>query len=405
MPIRQPIQSIIYADDFRDKTYCFTVESVLMHQERTGMLTVSASAGYLITTSFTKNPGREHTFQHHQQADNSWLAKGDVTLIATGDSPIDGTITIRNAQGEMLVLTIDAASTPGVQAHEPVLNISEPLPVFARTVAGKPSYLVLTLAQQYTNAPVTVTTDSPDYFLLASDSRPTFLPALTLIPSATGTHVHVRYVAQKNGVHTGHLIIEAKYETKTIPLKGRSASLLPALRKPSLPAHSAMLPPSSQQIPGKVVPSKRWLSALALVVVTGLTYAGYTRRCQLFPSLCVDAPVTQTSSFDSKPVVTDKSAEKLTENKTIPKRVTSNELPTPALRVSQTNSPATQSLPVESAKEQLADGQRIDRKPTPSRQFNQQEADVQSDKVKTRPKPPVATAEESDLERALNQPL
>lgn len=368
------------------------------------MLTVSVSAGYLITTSFNKDPRREHTFPHHQLADSSWLAEGEVMLMATGDSIADGTVTIRNSQGETLVLTIEAASTSGALVQQPLLSVSEPLPAFARTEAGKPSYVVLTIAQQYTNVPVTLTTDAPEYFQLASDNRPVFAPALTLSPSPTGAHVHIRYVAQRQGVHTGHLLIETEYETKTIPLKGRSSGLLPTLRKSPSSVSQAMLPQPTRPMASQAVSSKRWIGALTLMVVAGLTYAGYTNRCQLFPALCTSTPTSQTSSSDVEPVVADEPLKKMAVNKITSKPVKVKELPDPALRTLRTNLPATQTLPIESPKERLAENPRISQKSTPSKQFDKQAIDVtQPNKPKIRSKPPVAATEESDLERALNQ--
>ncbi len=401
MPIRQPRQTTIYTSDFRDKPYCFVVESVLLSEDRVGLLTVSTSAGYLITTSLSKDPRREHTFPHHQQADNSWVAEGYVMLIITSDSPTDGLITIRNSQSETVVLAIEATSTPRlhVQQPQPVLALSEPLPAFTRTIPGKPSYLVLTITQQYTNAPVTLTTDAPDYFQLASDSRPAFLPDLTLTPSATGTHVHIRYVAQKGGVHTGHLLIETAYQTRTIALKGSSSRLLPAIQKPMLPVSQARLPQPATSLPDRAASPKRWIGGVALFLTAGLAYAGYTNRCQLFPALCASTPVSQASPPNRTSTSVSGPPEEVAINKIALKPVKTERPLTSALRTLPAN------LPAQLPKERPAETQRAGRKVTPSGQLINQELNSQPAKQKIAPKPPVSVTEESDLERALNRPL
>lgn len=369
------------------------------------MLTVSTSASYLITTSLSKEPRREHTFPHHQQTDQSWVAEGNVTLVATSDSPADGLVTIRNSQGETVILTIEAASTREIQVRQPVLTLSEPLPSFAQTLPGKPSYLVLTIAQQHTNAPVTLATDAPEYFQLASDSRPVFLPDLTLTPSATGTHVHIRYVAQKGGVHTGHLVIETGYQTRTIALKGRSSQLLPVFHKSSLPVSQARLPQATTAVPGRTAPVKRWLGGAALFLVAGLAYAGYTNRCQLFPALCASAPASQATLPNKAPAPTNGAPEKLVVNRITPKPVKIEEPRIPALRTLPADLPADRSIPAESRIEQPAEEQRTGPKATTSRRFTKSDIGTQSAKQKVLPKSPVPTTEESDLERALNRPL
>ena len=385
-----------------------------MPQDRAGMLTVSASAGYLLTTSLTNEPRREHTFPHYQQADNTWLATGDVTLLATDDSLPDGFITIRNSQAETVVLTIDATSLSGIQVQRPVLTFSEPLPAFARTSPGKPSFLILTIAQQYTNAPVMLSTDAPEYFQLASDSRPVFLPDLTLVPSPTGTHVHLRYAAQKTGVHHGHLIIETGYETRTIALKGRSSGLLATLDKTPLSVRPASLPQPAVALPEHTAGSKRWLGALALLVVAGLAFAGYRNRCQLFPALCENTLAIPTRTTDPVAAPVNRSPEKLEMSRLSPKPAQVREATPPAqnlpaltsrpLRATQ---PTNQTTLVELSNEQPDESRRASRKATmdQEQELTKQSAANQPVKRKAPPKSPDETGEESDLERALNKPL
>ena len=293
MPIRQPKQRTIYTSEFLDKSYCFTIESTLEPQERSGLLTLSASAGYLLTTSSNDEPKREQTFKYTRQSDGSWLATDQVKLTTAENFPSSGTVVIRSPLAEAIVITIEATSGAVVLLEHPKLTVSQSELKFPQTSPGKPSFRILTIAQQPNGvpAPVTLTTDAPDQFQLACDSRPTFSPTLTLTPSSLGTYVHVRYVAGKSGFDRGQLTILSEYEERTIALEGRSSGFLPGIRtfSPSTSV-TTLRRPNRPSIPKKLL----LISALAISI--GLVYAGYSNRCQLFPALCNDKAISHTTS-------------------------------------------------------------------------------------------------------------
>lgn len=282
MSILQPTLTTISPDDFRDNTYCFTVESVVTQKEFTGMLTVNTSAGYLLTTSHTNDLRREQTLDHVQQTDGNWIAKGTVNLIASGNELVNGTVVIRNSLTESVVLTIEATSVSLVQQKSFGLATLQPTLTFASTSPNKASFLIVTIDPQSTDIPLKLTTDAPEYFQLASDSRPIFLPDLNLAPSSTGTSVHIRYSTKRPGTHRGQLIIQGAQEKQTVLLEGRTTRLLPTL-KPRTLRYSAQ---------HKMLARKSILF-LALVIMGGLTYVGYMNRCQFFPTLCRDEAVSQ----------------------------------------------------------------------------------------------------------------
>jgi hypothetical protein len=278
MPILQPVQTIIRADDFQDKAFSFMVESVLDSYMSTDDLVISVSDGYWLTTSLTTEPKTEQAFKYTKQPNGQWVASGTARVMFVSDWPPDGTITIQNSLAERVIMTVD---THYALTKQPELTISHDRLTFRQMESDKASFLLFTIAQQQADTPVILTTDAPEYFQLASDSRPIFGPTLTLVPSLTGTYVHVRYFSEKHGPHTGQLTIEAPYVSKIVALEGRRAGLLPAIRNILVPGSQA-----KKNLPARSSSKNRWATILAVGFLGGLSYGGYRYHCQLFPTLC-----------------------------------------------------------------------------------------------------------------------
>lgn len=294
MSIRKPTKTTIRSHDFTNHRFTFPVESVLKPEQGTGKLIISASPGYLLTTSANDEPTQEQTLEHVLQPNGNRVARGTITLLADDEAHEDSTITICNPSGETVVLTVDAApeSLPAVQ--EPTLEVSTHELLFAKTPPGETTFRVFTLAQHHADTPVTITTDAPELFQLASDSRPAYAPSITLTPSETGTHIHVRYAPSRATGTESLLTLATPYTTKYVNLTSPRAGWLPVVRNPQ-----TMRPP--EPAPARTS-SKRWLWATQLLVV-GLALAGYQFRCQLMPSLCQEASKPEPSA--SKPITTD----------------------------------------------------------------------------------------------------
>ena len=144
---------------------------------------------------------------------------------------------------------------------------------FAATPPGEAHFLIFRLSQAYATTALTLMTDVPDQFQIASDSRPAFGASLTLTPPADGAYVHVRYAPAKPGLHTGHLFIESPFASLTIDLSGRSSGLL-ALRR--VGTADPLLAVPRRQSP--VVATRFWLGGLAVLAVSALAYLGYSYR-------------------------------------------------------------------------------------------------------------------------------
>ncbi|WP_373514439.1 hypothetical protein [Persicitalea sp.] len=163
-----------------------------------------------------------------------------------------------------------------------LLTVSASKLSFVQTTADKPSFLVLTVEQQGVNEPVTLTTDAPECFQLAIDSRPVFSPKLALTPASRGTHVHVRYFSNKGDVHTGQLIIQNGLKIKNVVLEERHTRFLPAIQ-PHWPA--------IRKSAGTVRPQQAPLSKplvfllLALLVLLGIVLPMRLLRIVLSPFL------------------------------------------------------------------------------------------------------------------------
>lgn len=393
MAIIKPVQATINANNFHDKAYSFVVESVLSPEEKPGLVVVSTSAGYVLTTSLTDQPKREHTFKYSRQDDGSWASRATVTLVAIEQSPVSGAVVIRDSSAEPVILTVDVAAAAVERLQPPVLMISQSTLTFAETSPGKPSFQVITITRTYPVAPVTLTTDAPDYFQLASDNQPAFSPSLTLTPSSTGTYVHVRYLANRPGSHTGQLLIQGAYENRTVTLRGRTRGLLPV-----------RLSPAKQ--PARL---KRGAGLLALMIIGGLAYAGYSNRCHFFPGLCQEAAASQPVTHGSNPVPAS------INNNDFSKEGIANRVKTPG-RVSRPAKPATRQVlsngPTEPAVKQpvsnpaneqqnVATSRTVDRNVSVRRAPANRPVNPAPDERARRRTPPT---EESELERELNGP-
>lgn len=282
---------------------------------------------------------------------------------------------------------------------KPVLTVSHSELTFAKTAPGHPKYLVLTISQQNTNTPVTLTTDAPDHFQLASDSHPNFAPSLTLVPSAKGTYVHVRYVAKSLGTHQGQLFIEAPYDKGTLPLKGSSSGILPAIGSSD---NRRAKVSSAGGITGTLL-------AGLLVGVGGLTLGGYYFRCTLFPSLCSENVTNQRVLDNDRPQASQ----------------TSSDNGLVAVPAQPTEEKKTEKrLAVPARKKSIVVDEQTNRTSLPNPVDNQRTATPtdgianKSERIRTEPKqetsqrstvrpqkPPVTTPaeEESELEQELNQ--
>jgi hypothetical protein len=182
--------------------------------------------------------------------------------------------------------------------------VSHPMLTFARTSPGRPAFIVLTIAQQHADTPVTLSTDAPDQFQVATDDRPGFSPDLTFTPSLTGTYVHVRYVANQTGLHEGKLFIETPYESRTLALKGSSWSLLPALYTPQFPVRIAKTGQGSRVFSGS------WRARIAFAVIIGsLALVSYFYRSQLAPTTTPDRSLTESNQPVTSPLTSRKSLE------------------------------------------------------------------------------------------------
>lgn len=292
---------------------------------------------------------------------------------------------------EHTALSASANLSPLVVSHSSL--------AFADTSPGRPSFLILTLSQQYAQSPVTITTDAPNYFQFASDSRPTFAPELTLTPSPAGTYVHVRYAADRTGRHRGNLFIQGPHESRTIALSGRSRGLLPAGQQTRLPSR-----PAGSAFTNRVWAGSWWAGLLAVAVASGLALAGYNYRCQLFPGLCSNGAANQTLTTDSpvspRQLPVDKTAE--IGEQTVSLRATEKPLAaSPGRNVTGTKQSDSRS-PSGNQRSPASPvglvGDAVDRKVSPKR-GKQKQADVRL----RRPSPVDHATEESDLERELNR--
>lgn len=194
-----------------------------------------------------------------------------------------------------------ASSNQSLTRQTPLLQINTYELVFPTKAVGRPHFMTFTLAQQHADTPVTISTDSPELFQLASDSRPAFAPSLTLIPPPKATYIHVRYAPARAGKHSAQLIIEAPYGSETIQLEARSTGFLPA-----------MIPGPVVTVGQQPTQRNRWRTIVSLFVAGCLLLAGYRYRCQLAPSLCREPASLPTEQQTLPPAKTPPRTEKRT---------------------------------------------------------------------------------------------
>jgi hypothetical protein len=175
----------------------------------------------------------------------------------------------------------DHTVDPVKHDSKPELSVSQAVVRFPWILPNKQKFSLLKISQRHASTPITLTTNAPEQFQLASDDRPAFLSKLTFTPSATGTYVHIRYTP--NGFATQHaeLQIQTSYEIKKIRLIGQSVlpSALRASTRVVAPPQSNIKTTQRQTIPS-------WLILFGLIVLGEIGYLGYNNRCQIVPGLC-----------------------------------------------------------------------------------------------------------------------
>lgn len=400
MPIQQSVQALIRADDFHDKAFSFTVESVMDElPESHKDLVVTVSEGYYMTTSLTSQPRREQTFEHTQQPNRQWVASGTIILAYAEDYPKNGVLTIQNPAEETVVLPIEATKAVVKNAG---LTISHSELSFTQTASDKPAYLLLTITQQLVDTPITLTTDAPAYFQLATDSRPYYSPTLTVVSPARKFHVHVRYAASKRGLHKGQLTIQTPSDCQTIPLQGRRTGWL-SIKS----GYNRSTTQPKLESPEPASRSGSWIIAAMLAGMSGLGYIGYTHKCQLFPSLCQDVSpkatlVNQPSPTPDQPTVPESLPKRETKAVANPEKGQES-----LTQVIDSLSRLRQSFTADKsdAKRQtiLSGEEAATARPNVSRRETAKKT-VEQPKERTPPKP-TSVNEESELEKALNKPL
>ncbi|QJW88682.1 hypothetical protein HNV11_04465 [Spirosoma taeanense] len=292
------------ANDFKDESFSFPVESVLIPEKGFGKLVVEASEGYRLATSANDKPKAALTFDHVLQPDGNRVAKATILLITTKGAPTNGSVTIRNSL-EKLVLPILGTITKAPETDQsPRLTVDNLAPTFPITPVGTPSFLKLTIVQQHTDTPVKLSTDTPALFQFASDNQSNFSSSLTFTPTAAGTPVRIRYSAYEIGVHKGQLTIEAPYDKKTLPLLARSGSV-----QPETPVPPTQTPdPTAEQWPVRMGSMGIWAPATAAVLIGIVAFVGYAYRCEISPALCqattIEAGVPEQTVPETDPVYT-----------------------------------------------------------------------------------------------------
>ncbi|QJD80449.1 hypothetical protein [Spirosoma rhododendri] len=284
------------------------------------------------------------------------------------------------------------------------LTISEQALTFARTVPGKPVFLVLRVATNESDTQITASTSLPDVFQLATDKRPIFGSAVTLVPEPAGTYIHIRYQPARSGVHEGELLLQSPTSTQTVTLTGRCTRLATDDTRTNKALTRTVGPARSKTAFGRL-----GATVAGLAVAIGLLYTGITYRCQLAPSLCREEPVVGQQAELVAPVVEAPVAaapvvDVARETRTTPAK----SVPAPVRQ--QSEDPATaqaprpvtrrsQSVAASESKEAATAGTSA-----PGRSERAAEAKVERT-VKRQaelPRPVKPATEESDLERELN---
>ena len=292
--------------------------------------------------------------------------------------------------------TIDAAPSVGSQ---PELLVSRPTLTFEQRTGDKPVFSILTIAQKNADTPVTLSTDDPDHFQLASDSRPAFGSTLTFIPPPAGSYVHLRYMASKGNSHHAQLIIETPYTSTTVALEGRRKSTLSVVRT-ILPATNRV----PEQQPDRATSGSRWAALLATVAVVGLVYTAYTYQCQLSPSLCREK-TTESVQLKTPAPFPRSTTNRLSPTTKIKERSNKRKAKgnkTSTLRFSSQHRPVASTE--KSSDNQSDEPRRVIRNRT-SRTVTDQENIESKVRSRVRRQKDATRIKESDLERELNKDL
>lgn len=256
MAILKPTPSEINLTDFKDGSYTFLIESVIDSGRGFGLLTIKVTDGYMLKSPLSDTLKREQSLGHVLQSDGSRVARGTVTLISEEEPKKSGTVTIRNPLGEIVQLTIQVSlKETTANRSESSLLIKDSVLQFPRTAPGQTRILRTTLNQQGNGSPVTITSSSPQKFLVAANGS-AFSPVITITPSPVGSQLAVQYTPAEEGDHQANLTVQAGSETQLIALNGQS---------------------KTRQSVGK------WFAMAAFLLVLG---ALYWYRCLLFPGLC-----------------------------------------------------------------------------------------------------------------------
>ena len=289
MSFRQPTQTNIRYFHFWGNTYDFPVESVLRSKQGDGQLHIEASSGYGLTTIIDSTPKTRQTISYVNQADGSWLAQGRLSLVATGPSLINGTVTLRDSIGETLSLMVSI---------EPVLFVDGSTVSFNQTEPNETDIIFLKIRQQGAITPVALAIHDSNRFALATSTQEVdFTPNLTIDTPFDGTYVYIRYVPSRSGRDVARLVITTPYDTKTVSLEGQANIVAGWYRLRDWP--DLLTPWRMLSRQPAVAPVRKWaLSSLLLVM--GLGYASYTYRCQLAPSLCQNQNVVKTIVHSQK---------------------------------------------------------------------------------------------------------
>lgn len=300
---------------------------------------------------------------------------------------------------------------------------------FGATTPGQARFLVLRLTQTHAASAITLMTDAPEQFQLASDSRPAFGSSLTLTPPAGGAYVHVRYAPTKTGLHTGHLFIESPFASLTVDLAGRSSGLL-ALRR--VGTADPLL--TSSPVQPSFASARLWLSGLALLAVGGLAYLGYSNSydgpaAKSSPTATVASKpafrsTTRTVTAIPKPTGSKRPVRKPTAPERVREQPLTSvkQMPQPAAPETTDRTEPLVARPTDQSTSKRADrianpvpvqpktrpaASTPDNKPEPTSEqrpkpIRQPTASV-APTPRPQPTPPVQSGEESELERALNK--
>ncbi len=322
------------------------------------------------------------------------------------------------------------ARHPVPAAAVPTIGTSVGALTFETTAPGQNRFLILRLTQTHAASAITLTTDAPEQFQLACDSRPAFGSSLTLTPPEGGAYVHVRYSPTKTGLHTGHLFIESPFASLTVDLTARSSGLR-ALRR--VGTADPLLTSSSVQ--SLFSSARLWLIGLALLTVGGLAYLGYSKThdgTAAKSHLTAEAaakPVSRSTTRPVSPIPKPVGHKRPVPEQAAPKQVTEQPL-TPVKQAPQPVAPITidrtEPVPVvagptdpPTSKRTTSVANRVPIQPKarpaalmpPNKKASapepQPEPIQQPASVAPTPRPqatpPARSGEESDLERVLNK--